>query len=190
MNCLNLLKLRNKEKINWESIEHSGRVIPPAVKLFFDLYDHKSLYDINEVKYWDRHLNKLSQFCDYIHSSHDILLDKFFDPDQFYDMLEIMLDATDEIDQEVINKGIIPIGVGSSDYLLLVGNQIDNMDYIYYFVRWEDEPLIYVASNIFEFMGDMKVIPREGYIKGGSISDLYRNWNEDFWRIRGEEENT
>jgi hypothetical protein len=69
---------------------------------------------------------------------------------------------------------------------ILLGLKNDKKDMIYYY-----DPDVYpythtkIADNIFGFVGGLEeVLQSEEYLEGVKFSQFYKNWGEDFWRIK------
>jgi hypothetical protein len=68
---------------------------------------------------------------------------------------------------------------------LFVSTQTKDLDVIYQVVWDWDEPYFKVAENIFELVKGF-VLPeiKDPLFDGYTVSQLYKNFGEDFWRIR------
>jgi hypothetical protein len=75
--------------------------------------------------------------------------------------------------------------------MFMIGINDDNKDKIY--VESSDQSFIIgerfslISDNIFDFVRNLAFIIKEDIGSGVIPSQLYRNWNEDFWRVREEE---
>jgi hypothetical protein len=86
---------------------------------------------------------------------------------------------------------------GSSDALLVgIGNHNQDKIFIYSeFNDENDEGIIFFAENIFDFLSKCQIVEFHlnkhsyGQIRKVENNKLYKNWGEDFWRIR-EDDNT
>lgn len=79
---------------------------------------------------------------------------------------------------------IAGIGRGGA---IFVGYGKQNLDEIILHL-WEEDPgYEKLANNIFDFVNDIVSEPlsEEDYPEI-NYSDLYKNWGEDFWRVRNE----
>jgi hypothetical protein len=65
---------------------------------------------------------------------------------------------------------------------IFVGTGKDNFGKIYK-VAWEnDERTKFIANDIFEFIKSLQY--NRNPIRGIELNTLYKNWDEDFWRLR------
>ncbi len=69
---------------------------------------------------------------------------------------------------------------------ILLGLKDDISDKVFYYdPDGCPETHIEIAKNIFEFVRGLKeVVQSEEYLDGVKYSQLYKNWGEDFWRVR------
>lgn len=91
-------------------------------------------------------------------------------------------------DDEIHKMGFAMIGECIDNISLLVGLSNDNADNIYLensSLFPSGDRFLFVAQNIFEFIRMLSLVERE-YIGYGltGYESLYRNWGEDFWRVR------
>ncbi len=101
----------------------------------------------------------------------------------FYD-LETVLNAKDQI-EEWSEKKYLPIADAFHGHgAILVGTRPQDQDQI---ILHNDEfgQFTKIADNIFEFSRSIE-LEVEFYKYHVNHSDLYRNWNEDFWRLKSE----
>lgn len=91
-------------------------------------------------------------------------------------------------DDEINQLGYAMIGECVSNISLLIGLKDENKDKIY----MEDsnifpsgDRILFVDDNIFEFVKKLSLNEKENIGYGiKSYASLYKNWGEDFWRIR------
>jgi hypothetical protein len=95
-------------------------------------------------------------------------------------------------DDEVFTHGYFPFGEDcTGHFILMVGIGEDNYEKIY--VESPDESFqegerfTLIANNMFEFIRGFEYIEKENLADGIKHSQLYRNWGEDFWRVREDE---
>lgn len=91
-------------------------------------------------------------------------------------------------EDEINRMGYAMIGECISNISLLLGLKNENRDQIYL----EDtnifpsgDRIVFVSNNIFEFVQCLSLVEKENV--GYGIKDysfLYKNWGEDFWRVR------
>lgn len=87
---------------------------------------------------------------------------------------------------EDIERGLLriaDIGMGGG---LFVGTMGDENDKIILCIWDNDPPYEIIADNIFHFIQGLVMdnIPEDELIQGVQHSDLYKNWGEDFWRVK------
>ncbi|MEZ4906834.1 MAG: hypothetical protein R2771_04130 [Saprospiraceae bacterium] len=113
--------------------------------------------------------------------------DGFISLDELYEQYLQMLDINDRIvfhQEEYFDGKLFYIGMLSSSFYLYVGTYGEAQDKIY--IHSTMDGLFKVAENIFEFCHkfEYKVFDYEF----AETSKLYKNWGEDFWRVREKEE--
>ncbi|MDF7819360.1 SMI1/KNR4 family protein [Runella sp. MFBS21] len=92
------------------------------------------------------------------------------------------------INDDVFSKKLLPIGEDSTGhFIIMVGCGNDNQDKI--FIESGDESFVagerftLIANDIFEFVRGFAFITRDD-MDDIKYNRLYRNWGEDFWRVR------
>lgn len=73
------------------------------------------------------------------------------------------------------------IGVGGG---LFLGVSSDKTDKIFRVVWDWNENFELLANNIFEFIRDLIFVEDGANMEAYKYSQLYKNWGEDFWRVR------
>ena len=185
MNALQIMSPRQPDnQIDWSKIEYENFTLPTIYKSFHNVYDVNTIRNFN-YSYISKDDRRI-KFGDYDHLILEyLILESIYNPTELEEMLPKMLDLEDEIDQEVYQQEVIPIACTSGGHeLLMLGIGKENADKVYYFARYEEERLKLVADNIFEFFKDYYIKIDEFYLNGTPLSNLYRNWGEDFWRVR------
>jgi hypothetical protein len=82
-------------------------------------------------------------------------------------------------------KLLYPIGVNGSYDGINVGVGGNNADQVFWV---NEDEVILIAKSIFEFIKGIKIwtVEQDENLKGSIPFDkLYKNWGEDFWRVRG-----
>lgn len=182
MNALQIMS-PNREKIDWDSIQSNDLIFPPLFKVFHNTYDIKTILDLHWYYYKGQF--GLDDFGKYTHPLvPGLLLDTIFDVDKIVEVIPKVMDLECEPDRIVHENKIIPIAYGPIGDLLMLGIGEKNSDRIYYFVRHLDEYLREISENIFEFFKDYHIEISEHYQSTVPFDRLYRNWGEDFWRVR------
>jgi hypothetical protein len=91
---------------------------------------------------------------------------------------------------EDIEKGLIriaDIGMGGG---IFVGTHQGEEDLIFLSI-WDKEPLYEkIADNIFQFIQGIESvnIPENELIGGIRFNQLYKNWGEDYWRVKEQQQ--
>lgn len=77
-----------------------------------------------------------------------------------------------------------------SDDMLCIGVEDHNLDEIWRYGPVLEDQTNKLANDIFEFMGKLKQYICEEDLEEYEIdtSQLYKNWGEDFWRVRRDEQ--
>jgi hypothetical protein len=186
MTALQLMTTREStNQIDWSKIEHESFKLPPIFKIFHSVYDISTLS--RPYSYYSNQYKMVDTFCIFEHKVlKGEVFDTIFHPNQLEEMLPKMLDFEDDIDQEILEQDVIPIIYCPGQELVMLGVGKSNADKIFYFARWKEERLALVAENIFEFFKDYYIEIEPVYLHGITLNQLYRNWNEDFWRVREE----
>lgn len=68
-------------------------------------------------------------------------------------------------------------------YVGLKGNKKDKI----FATRNDAEKYFYVCENIFDFIRNLRLIELNGLYNNHQYNQLYKNWGEDFWRVREDE---
>ncbi len=86
---------------------------------------------------------------------------------------------------EYLEYGFIRIGSIGIGGGIFIGTKGDSKDKIF-LVNWGlDEDYIFLSNNIFEFAKSLVFMPYDiNFDKGITFSNLYKNWGEDFWRLK------
>lgn len=87
---------------------------------------------------------------------------------------------------EWIDKKYLPIGHVGFNGAIVVGTQASDQDKIFLHDFDSSPEYTVLADDIFQFMKGvvLEPIPEEDLIGGAKYSTLYKNWGEDFWRVR------
>lgn len=185
---LQILPIRqSNEQVIWDELLAYMSEIPPVYKAFYNCYNIEiNLIDPSKTDY----IFFLEQFSteltfalmDTHVKSIETFFDSFFSLSVIVEQINQLKVSDDEIDQTVLGK-VIPVGISSTNAYLLLGIDATNKDQIY--LQNPGKPNILLAENIFEFCKELKLIPETNRWLP-DLNILYRNWGEDFWRIRGE----
>jgi hypothetical protein len=148
-------------------------------------------------------------FCETFHLGDDsILVDKYINPKNTSDLrycsfysyikdrevrfagfnsLENALEYSKNTDEWIENK-YIPIGHVGFNGAILLGTTESDADKIILHNFDLSPEYTTLASDIFQFVRELVLepIPENDLAGGVTFSLLYKNWNEDFWRINEE----
>lgn len=175
-----LLMTRNwNDRINIEEIQIKNNIqLPPIFKLFIETFE----LDYEKIER-DKLIKEGEKFPYY-------LSDFIYEPDKNinfagFNSIETIIKIKEDDEDWVKNK-YLPIGYCSFNGGLLVGTIGENIDKIILH-DYEREPYFRVIANdIFEFVKGLVLLPHKWYIEKFGITNIYKNWGEDFWRIRAD----
>lgn len=181
------LKLRTIDnRINVNEVEDSlGIKLPPIFRVFIETYViNESTDDWGEKVLIPASNEKIElTYPTYLPLPEEVV---FYNFCNIYEANNYLKELYHE-DDDIWQLGVLPIGECASGFTLLLGIAKDNQDHII-FEAIDNEPrYTKLSNNIFEFARGVVYEYQEGhYVKKyvGNSSNLYKNWNEDFWRIR------
>lgn len=187
MNILEFFKIRESRSSIAKRIElyeeENSIKLPPIYKTFLKTFKLKELGTVNFLYYVHPEHKTKVPFWDsqYVNDSDINLVDLI----ELENSISTFHDIFEE-DDEVFNLNIILIGECSDQKLLLLGIGEDNKDGIFIYDHFSDNPIRKISNNIFEFFQDHKLSANESRLpEKVKVDRLYKNWNEDFWRIKG-----
>lgn len=160
---------------------------PPILKVFFNTFNiaRGGLSDVTVyIPLENKDFNILE--LKYIGNHKEII--GLYDLVSISESIESMENAYNN-DDEIFNQNLAYIGDCMDNMSLMVGVGEENKDRIYIECTelfHTGERIILVAENIFEFIKNLVLVEKAN--PGYGISDyksLYRNWGENFWRIKG-----
>ncbi len=86
--------------------------------------------------------------------------------------------------KEWLQYGLIRIGFIDTGGGLYLGTRNEMADHIYRVVwDWKDN-YEFVSNDIFEFIKGLSIYEDLSNMENYNYEDLYKNWGEDFWRIK------
>lgn len=175
-------------KINNQGKDEHGVTLPPFYSLFLNTYSVGKSQPKNSIVYLDERYNeKLGLVrCVYDPDPENVVLGNLF---QVSESKEIQLRVFEKSDP-IFDMNVFLIGEdGTGHYFFMVGIGKDNADQI--FIESSDltfpggNRLTKLADNIFDFMKSFNLREIEdGIGYGVEYNQLYKNWNENFWRVR------
>jgi hypothetical protein len=94
---------------------------------------------------------------------------------------------------EDIYQGFIKIGYFDKADIILLGVEQSNHDEIWIIagdLGYERPDILKIANDIFDFFESCyeDIFELNLEVRGLSVSQLYKNWGEDYWRVREENE--
>lgn len=187
---LELLKVRKIEN-SLDFIDYSFK-IPPIFKTFLETYEipQDGLIGGKEVEVFNPLFNSLDSlgFYEYIPQV-NVGLSYFLKIADAPSIMERCFDKTDPI----FTMNLIPIAQSFSQEIIMLGIGKDNADKIFLETNLSNdypvgERIIFLSNNIFEFLRGFEWSLNESYVERNfkTTDKLYRNWGEDFWRVREE----
>jgi len=182
---LSLLKVRDIGYVSNVKLIN-GQPLPPIFKLFNCIYEIDSFENV-EINKYEFTKGELVEFdiATYHFSNPSIHIYQFFSIEKIDEMIPKLFDINDELDNNLLALNLIPIAISSSNQLLMLGMGVNNMDKIFYETKWNNNRLELIADNIFDFFRGIELEPQTNKWLP-NLNQLYRNWGEDFWRVREE----
>lgn len=179
VNILNVLKVRKpNDRVNWDPLL-VNKVIPYSYKLFLETFNVFTYSDSRFYQYYSNEFNTITNFGIFdLDFENNLIIDNLFDVPIINNVLESISKSDDEVIKESM-EGFLPIGITPLNDYLIVGTIGSNSDKI--FIQSSNTNL-FLSENIFEFCRHIYLIPESNRWLP-DLSKLYRNWEEDFWRI-------
>jgi len=183
----NFIKYRKeKEKTDIIYLEKKlGFDIPLMYRVFIETFDVGNGNVIYE-SFLNPHKNTLVPCVSIVYqlqySDIEIYFNGFFDTEELINDWENYTKTSKEWnDYGLLRIGDIGMGGG-----LFLGTKQEMRDKIYLVVWDWDKDYEYIANNIWEYYSGLKVIEDFSNMGKYKYSQLYKNWGEDFWRVREE----
>ncbi len=179
MNLYSQLNVKSTKKNSKENIEFPI-TLPPLYHLFLNTFDLGK-----EQKYGEKYLNAKNEKEDFLgfywsHTDGDIKIECLFNEEDL--LTDIAHKDYEEMYQDL---NIVRIGyTGYSGSVFIGVDANSNIDQI--FINIDYIRLISCANNIFEFVSKVNANIDQKQIDTSklNIDNLYKNWHEDFWRIK------
>jgi hypothetical protein len=180
--------LRLNQIIHFEKM--SKIALPKILRIFYLMYQVNDLQkfkkgaptDFKFLVYDDQrnYTNGMTLFIsDYKESG--------YDPSHYYefDSIKDVIQNFFNDDFEKYQNDFIVIGETSWHFPLMIGMNSENCDKVYVYDLDKDK-LVFLAENIFEYLMNIKLDFSNNFNLpiGKTVNDLYKNWNEDFWRLK------
>jgi len=110
-----------------------------------------------------------------------------YDPSSFYefDSIKNVIKNFFNDDYEKYHNDFLVIGETSWNFPIMIGINSENSDKFFVYDLDKDN-LVFIADSIFEYLINIKLDFSNNYNlpDGKTVDDLYKNWNESFWRVR------
>ena len=184
MQGLELFKSKSKDS-NYEELKKIFDFSSiPLFKLFISSFE-LGVSNLKRHQFLDTKFNNVVPCSSVLIQSERISGEYFFSG--FFNENELMndwesysIDSHEFLEYGLIRIGDIGIGGG-----IFIGTKDEKKDKIY-LVNWgEDEDYTLLADNIFEFARSLVVVLDKSNMESGiEYSQLYKNWGEDFWRVK------
>jgi hypothetical protein len=181
MNLLNMLKVR-KEFSNRNSLQVDQYEIPPLYGFFHNIFDLNNLqYLAVNFMYNNSSLDGLELFFLKLDNIKLQIISIFSIDELLNDFNAYLKDEELYLNNRLVRIGLHEFGGG----IYLGCDPMKNFDQVFIYF-WDDQKLIKCANNIFEFIAMINSEIDQYQIDKiiGNPSNLYKNWNEDFWRIK------
>ncbi len=166
-------------------------LIPPYFKLFLNQFQVEINYSTENTVYFNdkkHHFSKFEMFNNEIINREEYYstIDSIFN----YDRLLEEVNKYKRKEENWNRLGLMQIGLMHSSDVLLIGLEEKNLDQIWRYGQGMGIVTCKLDDNIFDFFSRLKLVIDEEALNEIGIIDskkLYRNWGEDFWRVRDEE---
>jgi hypothetical protein len=186
-----LLQFFKTENISARKIEIEIEILkynlflPPILKLFYTNYplNLKIYRDRTVFGFYHKITNSITEFAG---PTDNDLREKGYLITTFYDFEYFRNVIADFFNDDYLNleKEFICIGETEWRFPLLIGISSSNIDKVYVY-NMDDDRLEFLTENIFEYFFLFEfTFSTFNFPEGKQLSDLYKNWSEDFWRIR------
>jgi len=183
---LEIFSIDKKSKVELES-----KMLPPIYKSFISNYKVGRETTLKPIVYLDSRYNEKLSVARliYIPNPGEIVFGCFFSVEESEEIMSRLFVE----DRSLLNDFMLVGEDGTGHYFIMVGISEENMDQI--FIESADksfsggERLTKVSNDIYNFINDFAFVEMEqGIGYGVEYSQLYKNWGEDFWRVRSDEE--
>lgn len=187
---LEFLKQRTENPIHYIELLKQD-IVPPIFLLYLKHYKVGESF-LNTMyihhKGNDRVLNHLIMFDNEIINGEEYYatIDYIFEYERILEEIE----KYKRKDENWNRLGFVQIGLIHWSDVLLIGVEEHNMDEIWRYGQGMGIVTCKLDNNIFDFFSRLQVSVDEETLEELGITDitkLYRNWGEDFWRVREEE---
>jgi hypothetical protein len=171
------------DTIDFRSLENAYSIkIPPLYKLFLNTFYVGEDLIYYDKFFLDRDKDHFECSCFYSELTKDQAM--------FTGFLSIersleLFNSVYGYDEEIIQRNLIPIGTTASSKTIFLGTQNEDIDLLFMdtdlsgeFINLDVNIVQFVQSIVLEPLGDDELR------RGTKFSQLYKNWGEDFWRVK------
>lgn len=184
-NGLNLYPVRSLEKME---VIFTDSELPPIYASFLNLYKVGKNQSMSGQVYLDERYNEKLGVTRCVNEKYpdNVFLGSLFSPEESIEIMKRVYSADDAIH----DLDLFLIGEDSSGHnFFWVGTGEFNKDHI--FLESPDlsfskgERITKLFDDVYQFMRSFLIIEIEGGIGYGvEYEQLYKNWGEDFWRVK------
>lgn len=166
-------------------------LIPPYFKLFLNQFEIELDYIAENIVYFNEEK--------YYFSKLEMFNNEIVDGEEYYSIIDYIFSyhrLLEEVEkykkkEENWNKlGLMQIGLMHSSDVLLIGVEKENQDQIWRYGQGMGIVTCKLNDNIFDFFSRLKLVIDEEALNEIGVNNaekFYRNWGEDFWRVREDE---
>jgi len=188
MNIIDLIQSNQNFKESEERIKslenQIGTKLPPIFRAFILNFNYDHILDDKLLCYYNEKYSTTLQMYEA-----EYVTDKRIAFHNFWKLEKIIPNMKSIYNQEGDDKIEIEkyIGLGecSNQGIILLGISEANIDQIFIEYNVQEPRIKKVENNIFEFLRNYRIELSQIDLPGESNKEsLYRNWNENFWRIK------
>jgi hypothetical protein len=183
MNYTNFLESRQDKSVAILEINSfeatTGIKLPPIYREFYRIFNLDAFKEGVMLKFLYPSNNNIGYFTvsNFNHNDSFVLYN-------FFSLNDAILYAERVYsDEDLLKKECIyPIGECFNQGALMIGYGNKNADSIFVEYAHEEQRVFKLADSIFDFLSMYNVEPNMDRFP--NLNQLYKNWGEDFWRIR------
>lgn len=175
-----------REQINvFEKVQNLK--LPKMYRSLVSIYDLSLIGTEGVLSYYDvTHDAKLQLYEVKNRVDENISIEQWYSIDEIIAKTQALYS-----DNISIKENYLAIGESFDQGILLIGIAENNFDEIFLERAYSEPNIVRINSNVFEFIYDFEIIPMEDYLPNEKkLSDIYKKWGEDFWRISEENQST
>jgi hypothetical protein len=171
--------------------EEINNFLPPKFSFFLKEYSLGEAFYYKDYFLFDKNLILLNSISFQKRLEDNIYTNTI---SNFLDLSQIKKDYLTYLESETkqgFYEGFLSIGHFSKADTIILGIDNSNKDEIWIIagdLGFERPDILKIADDIYDFFDNCfeEIINLNLEIKGLNTSQLYRNWGEDFWRVREE----